>query len=102
MLIRGRRRVPRLLYLRQRKDRSAAFPYDVSMRAEVSGECTVEETMRVCADAVSTFVRLKTHCVGCRLARFCTLEEVSRHYGIPLDSLLERLRNPAALSRSEE
>ena len=58
--------------------------------------------MRACAEAVSTFVRLKTHCVGCRLARFCTLEEVSRHYGIPLEALLERLCSPVALSIPEE
>jgi hypothetical protein len=72
------------------------------MGPQLSGKSTVEETMRLCADAVSTFVRLKTHCVGCRLARFCTLEEVSRWYDIPLDTLLDRLRSPFALSIEEE
>ena len=72
------------------------------MRPQASGEWTVEETLRAGAQAVSTFVQLKTHCVGCRLARFCTLEEVSRWYGIPLDTLLDQLRHPAALSIEEE
>ena len=88
--------------MRQRKDGCAAFPYDVGMRLRVSGEWTVEETIRGYADAVSTLVHLKVHCVGCRLARFCTLEEVSRWYGISLDVLLERLGNSVGLSSPEE
>jgi len=72
------------------------------MRPGVSGEWTVEETIRASSEAVSTFVQLKTHCVGCRLARFCTLEEVSGYYRIPLDALLERLGSPVALSSQEE
>ena len=88
--------------MRQRKDAQRVFPYDVSMRPQVSGEWTVEETIRIHAAAVSTFVQLKTHCVGCRLARFCTLQEVCRYYGIPLGALLERLRSPVASSIPEE
>jgi hybrid cluster-associated redox disulfide protein len=88
--------------LRQRKDAWRVFPYDVSMRPQVSSDWTVEQTVHACAEAVPIFVRLKTHCVGCRLARFCTLEEVSRSYGMSLDTLMEQLRNPAAISSPEE
>jgi hybrid cluster-associated redox disulfide protein len=88
--------------LRQRKDVCAAFPYDVDMRPRVSGEWTIEETVRAHAGAVSTFVHLKLDCVGCRLARFCTLEEVSHWYGISLETLLERLGNPAGSAGPKE
>jgi hybrid cluster-associated redox disulfide protein len=89
-------------YLRWRKDGSAAFPYDVGVKRQVSGEWTVEETIRDRASAVSAFIRLKMHCVGCQLARFCTLEEVSRWYSIPLATLLEQLGNRVPLSSPEE
>jgi hypothetical protein len=72
------------------------------MGFQVSKEWSVEETIRSCAGAVSAFIHLKTDCVGCRLARFCTLEEVSQWYGISLDTLLDRMRDPAALSGPEE
>lgn len=41
------------------------------------------------------FSRHGTACVGCYLARFCTLKEVADAYGIPLDRLLEELREAA-------
>jgi hypothetical protein len=42
------------------------------------------------------FIRLRTACVGCALARFCTLDDVSTAYGIP------RARIRRAIDQAEQ
>lgn len=41
------------------------------------------------------FIGHHTACVGCYLARFCTLSDVARTYSLPLDVLLDELQRAA-------
>ena len=51
------------------------------------------------------FQALRTQCVGCRLARFCSLQDVAEAYEIPsqviLDELAKAVMETENYSRSE-
>lgn len=55
------------------------------------GEWTVEDLLDRCPACAITFVRQRTACIGCALARFCTVADVAAAYGIPLASLTAAL-----------
>jgi hypothetical protein len=42
------------------------------------------------------FIRLRTACVGCALARFCTLDGVSTAYGIPTAAIQRAIDSAVA------
>ena len=52
---------------------------------------SVQQVLDEHPEANRAFRALKTQCVGCYLARFCTLEDVARTYGIVPGHLLEEL-----------
>src|SRR5688500_10352366 len=72
--------------LRQRKDRGNFKEYSgVKMSALLpTSMTTVEEVLRALPEAGQIFIKHHTDCVGCRLARFCTLAEVAEVYEIHL------------------
>jgi hypothetical protein len=41
------------------------------------------------------FIDRKTACVGCYLARFCTLDDVAKTYGFPIEEFLGELQRVA-------
>lgn len=53
---------------------------------------TVAQVLESYPGAAKFLFREKTDCVGCRLAKFCSLEEVSRVYGLVLEDFLAGLR----------
>jgi len=53
---------------------------------------TVEEVFQHLPQAAQVFIDHRTDCIGCRLARFCTLEEVAGNYAIDLTSFLGALQ----------
>jgi hypothetical protein len=53
---------------------------------------TAEQVMKTFPRTVPVFLALKTDCVGCYLDKFCTLGEVAVAYALPLDGLLQSLR----------
>ncbi len=58
-----------------------------------SSDLTVAQILRGAnQNLAAVFISRKTACVGCYLARFCTLGDVARNYGIPLDELLDELQ----------
>ncbi len=59
-------------------------------------DTTVAEALGLSSCAASIFTGHRTACVGCYLARFCTLRDVAAAYNLSLDTLLEEL-NAAAL-----
>ena len=59
-----------------------------------SPDTSVAQTLAVNGVAV-VFIRRHTTCVGCDLARFCTLRDVAQAYSLPLDDLLEELEQAA-------
>ena len=52
---------------------------------------SVQQVLNEHPEANRAFRALKTQCVGCYLARFCSLEDVARTYEIPSDGLLAEL-----------
>lgn len=54
-------------------------------------QTTVEKVLAGFPLTVSAFQALRTSCVGCRMARFCTIADVARVYRLPLRELLDRL-----------
>jgi hypothetical protein len=55
-------------------------------------QTTVEEVFQYLPQATQVFIHYQTDCVGCRLARFCTLENVADIYTIDLSSFLGALQ----------
>jgi len=39
----------------------------------------------------SAFLSLRVDCIGCFMNKFCTLEDVSRHYGLNMDTIINTL-----------
>jgi hybrid cluster-associated redox disulfide protein len=64
-------------------------------------QMTVEKLLADFPQTAGAFIALRTSCVGCHLARFCTLEDVARVYELPLHDLLGKLREPIQLSQKE-
>jgi hybrid cluster-associated redox disulfide protein len=55
-------------------------------------DLTVEQILSVRPQAAQTFREMKTACLGCRLERFCSLEQVARQYDLDLNIFLARLQ----------
>lgn len=66
-----------------------------------SSKMTVEQAFASFPGAAGVFLASRTGCVGCFLARFCTLEDVARVYELPLQDLLEKLRETLQPSPKE-
>jgi hybrid cluster-associated redox disulfide protein len=64
-------------------------------------QITVEQAFASFPGAASVFLASRTGCVGCPLARFCTLEDVARVYELPLQDLLGKLRETHQSSPEE-
>ncbi len=47
----------------------------------VSPETPVSDVLLASHEAISVFQKYRTACVGCYLARFCTLRDAARTYG---------------------
>ncbi len=60
----------------------------------------VPEALAYASGASRIFIAHRTACVGCALARFCTLRDVALTYGLSLEALLAELEN-AALADSK-
>ena len=88
--------------MRWRNEESPQNHYDINMNTCISRDWTVHDTLQVHPDTMHVFVGLKTNCIGCRLERLCTLEEVSRAYNIPIEILLKDLVDVDPIYHSEE
>jgi hybrid cluster-associated redox disulfide protein len=51
----------------------------------------VQEVLSDWPQTASVFQSFKTACVGCYLARFCSLKEVAGSYDLQFDAFLEKL-----------
>jgi len=54
-------------------------------------EMSVAQVLKTWPKTIPVFLRLRTACVGCSMAQFDTLADVSRNYGIPIEQLLNEL-----------
>ena len=62
-----------------------------------SPEFTVLETLGTSSNAASVFTSHRTACVGCYLARFCSLRDVAGTYGLVLDDFLDEMDRTAGI-----
>ncbi len=53
---------------------------------------TIEETLAAWPAAAHILLRRRMQCVGCSMARFDTLGDAARIYGVPAAELLAELR----------
>jgi hybrid cluster-associated redox disulfide protein len=64
---------------------------------------TVEAVFKTLPGTSHVFIKYKLGCVGCYLARFCTLEEVAKVYELDLELFLNKLERYTYLPpKSEE
>ena len=56
-------------------------------------QITVAEFLTAAPNASRMFIQWRTACVGCPLARFCTLTEVVEIHGLDESQFLEALSN---------
>ena len=60
-----------------------------------SPDLTVAQVLQTDGELSRVFIDRKTACVGCYLARFCTLEDVAKTYEFPVEELIGELREAA-------
>ena len=60
-----------------------------------SPSLTVAQALLANESVSAVLISRKTACVGCYVARFCTLQEVANAYGLPLDDFLDELQRAA-------
>ncbi len=56
-------------------------------------DLTVEEILQRWPNAFSVFMKNKTKCPGCLMQQFCTLKDVAETHQIPLEKLIDELKN---------
>lgn len=61
----------------------------------INADTNVDLLIDCFPSVVPVFVKRRLHCVGCPMARFETLADVCRIYGLPIDPLLADLRASA-------
>ena len=66
-------------------------------RASLIPETTVPDALAFAQGAPRVFIAHRTACVGCALARFCTLRDVATTYGLAVDALVAELENAALI-----
>ena len=88
--------------MRWRKDEIIPWAYHENMSALLTKDWTVDQVLASYPQAADEFIRLKADCVGCRLDRFCTLEEVARDYDLVLHDLLASLQEAISVVRPNE
>jgi hypothetical protein len=54
-------------------------------------EFTVADVLENNSGAARVFIGNKTACLGCYLARFCTLKDVAKTYSLKLEEFIEQL-----------
>jgi len=64
-------------------------------------DLTVARTLALWPGTAAAFVRLGTDCVGCPLARFCTLDYIARTYRLSMQAVLAELQGCLPADREE-
>lgn len=75
---------------------------DAQSAGEPRADQTVEVVLGRWPAAIGVFLRSRMACVGCAMARFDTLEQAARSYGLPVDALVGALREAIGEEESDE
>jgi hypothetical protein len=51
----------------------------------------ISDVLQRVPESAGLFIREGTDCVGCILVPFCSLQDMSLHYGVDLDGFLRQL-----------
>lgn len=80
-------------YLRQRKDKAGGKRYSMHIMNDNLAvmQITVADLLKANPSTIRFFINIHTACVGCYLARFCTLQDVVDTYQIDEKYFLEEL-----------
>ena len=62
---------------------------------------TVQEVLSAWPETQRAFRALKTSCIGCYLARFCSLQDVAEAYQIPAADLLDAMDKTVPESQTQ-
>jgi hybrid cluster-associated redox disulfide protein len=63
----------------------------------ITEDLSVYELLQAYPVCIKVLIWYHTHCVGCVLDSFCTLQDVAQHYQLPLEELLAALREASGL-----
>jgi hybrid cluster-associated redox disulfide protein len=89
--------------LRQRKDEYGGKRYSMSMMEpqQISQCWTVSEILKKYPETRRVFIERKTLCLGCYLARFCSLKEVAQAYSLEIETLVHEIQK-AAINKTNQ
>jgi hybrid cluster-associated redox disulfide protein len=59
---------------------------------QISQRWTVFEILQMFPEVSQVFLRKKTSCVGCYMARFCTLKDVANVYSLEPETLVHEIQ----------
>ena len=62
---------------------------------QISQSWTVFEVLRTYPEVSQVFLEKKTACVGCYMARFCTLKDVADVYSLETEALVHEIQQAA-------
>jgi hybrid cluster-associated redox disulfide protein len=57
----------------------------------ITPDQTVARVLQTYPETIHAWIAVQTHCVGCYLMRFCSLEDVAHSYDMELSVLLDEL-----------
>jgi hypothetical protein len=79
--------------LRLRKEGLEGKGYAGGMMEDLRefAQTTVTDFLKFAPQTSRAFFELQTACVGCPLARFCTLTDVMQSYGLDIEKFFETL-----------
>ena len=63
------------------------------MKTIPAQDWVVQRTLQEFPEAIQAFVSLRTKCVGCLMARFCTLQSVEKSFHLAPGSLIQEIQN---------
>lgn len=58
---------------------------------QICSDSIVAQVIKTWPQTISVFLKRRTACVGCLMAPFETLMDVSKNYGIPIEALVAEL-----------
>ena len=62
---------------------------------QISQSWTVSDVVQKCPGTSRVFIEKKMLCLGCCMARFCTISEVARVYRIDTETLVHEIQQVA-------
>ena len=70
--------------------------------ARLTAATTVAQALSADSGIASTLISKGTACVGCYLARFCTLQDASTNYGFNWDAFIGELRDSVSSNQENQ